>query len=102
MYDIVKTQTLNGVKLYYAAADHDEDAYISKLADAEKSAAQETSQPVKALKLYEAKYFVCDYDHHFVCSSDIIPIKDVVVNDPPFYPLDFKDIFSPPPERSFT
>jgi len=102
MYDIVKTQTRNGVKYYYAANDNDEDTYISKLADAEKSAAQETSQPIKASKLHEAKYFARDNDHHFICSSSITTVNDIVVNDSPFYPLDFRDIFTPPPESSFS
>lgn len=102
MYDIVKTQTRNGVKYYYAASDNDEDTYISKLAGAEKSAAQQTSQPVKTLKLHEAKYFACDSDHHFVCSTTAINSNDVIANDPPFFPLDYKAIFSPPPERSFS
>ena len=102
MYDIVKTQTRNGVKFYYAASDHDEDVYINKLADAEKSAAQETSQPAKALKLYEAKYFPRGDRHDFGCLSTIIRVDKVVLNDPSFYPLDFKDIFSPPPESSLT
>ena len=98
----MKTQTRNGIKYYYAESDHDEDTYINQLADAEKNAAQQTSQPVKALKLYEAKYFARDNDLHFICSSTIRRVDDVVVNDPPFYPLAFKDIFSPPPEHSFS
>jgi hypothetical protein len=102
MYDIVKTQTRNGVTYYYAASDKDEDTYISKLADAEKNAARETSQPAKALKLPEAKYFACNNGHNLVCNTTVICGNRVIVNEPRFFPLDFKAIFSPPPERPFS
>ena len=102
MYDIVKTETRNGVKFYYATHDSDEDTFIAKLAKTEKKSGHQASMPVKAEKLYDAVFFAADDDHLFNSFPSVQISNDAAPNDPHFYPLNFKEIFSPPPNGLFS
>jgi hypothetical protein len=101
-YDIVETQTSNGIILYYALGDKDEDRYVHNLADFEKNNSWDKSLPGKTIKLFNAKYFSDEKYHHSICLSlDLLP-RVRVLNDALFYPSLFKDIFSPPPDHLFS
>ncbi|BAU52150.1 hypothetical protein [Mucilaginibacter gotjawali] len=102
MYDVVKTRLHNGIRYYYVVSDSDEDTYIHKLADTEKGDRGEKSMPAKMFKLYEVKYVadVKNYDSACVTSDHITGFN--VINSPFIYPVPFKDIFSPPPNLSFS
>jgi hypothetical protein len=102
MYDIVKTEIRNGVKFYYTTHDSDEDTFIAKLARSEKKSGRQASMPVKAEKLYDAVFFASDDDHIFNSFPSVQISNDAVPNDPHFYPLNFKEIFSPPPNGFFS
>jgi hypothetical protein len=97
MYDVVKTETRNGVKYYYATRDNDEDDYAAKLANSEKKSSHETSMPEKAQKLYDAVFIAGKDDNAFNSFPSVQISDDAALNDPHFYPLNFKEIFSPPP-----
>ena len=99
MYDIVKTETRNGVKIYHALGDNDEDTYIKKLAGAEKKSTHGTSLPAKASQHFDAIYFAGDNSHDLNTFPTFATADEPAVNDPRFRPQDFKDIFSPPPNR---
>ena len=102
MYDIVKTQTTNGTKFYYTTHDSDEDILVAKLARSEKKAGHDTSMPLKAQKLYDAVFFAGNADNDFNSYPSIAINDDMIVNASHFYPPDFKEIFSPPPNGSFS
>jgi hypothetical protein len=102
MYDIVKTETRNGVKFYYATHDNDEDIDIAKLANSEKKSSHETSLPVKAQTVYDAVFFAIDNSDAFNSYPAVVMRDEVSVNGPNFYPDGFKEIFSPPPNGSFS
>ena len=101
MYDIVKTETRDGVKYYYATSDDDEDFFISKLSGAEKQSNRETAPPIKTLKLHDVINFArgnvfYDFDSYTTAA----PGDVAAVNVAHFYPLHFNEIFSPPPNSS--
>jgi len=102
MYDIVKTQTVNGKILYYALADNDEDEYVHLLTDLEKNNSAEKSLPGKTIKAYEAKYFAIK-NNFCPASFSLDRLPDLIsVTESIFYPRTSKDIFSPPPNRWFS
>jgi len=102
MYDIVKTRAVKGKTLYYALADNDEDEYIHKLTNIEKSNATEKSLPGKTIKAYEAKYFSVKNTNDTVCISlDCFP-DERALNKSIRYLSISKDIFSPPPNHLFS
>ncbi len=98
MYDIVKTRTSNGVTLYYAVADSDEDEYVNKLTDVEKGNATEKSLPGKTIKLYDAKYFAAKKNHHPACFSLDLPPGAITPENTMLYNSLFNDIYAPPPD----
>jgi hypothetical protein len=102
MYDIVKTETHKGIKFYYAAGDNDEDTYISKLGKAEKKPQRQTSTPAKASRLCDAVILAGHDCNDFNSYPTAQMSNDLSLNDPHFYPLNFKEIFSPPPNGSFS
>ena len=102
MYDIAKTEIRNGVKFYYATSDDDEDAYVIKLVHSEQKASHETSIPVNTLKLFDAIFFACGDDNNFNFYPAIQMSDEGALDAPRFHPPDFKEIFSPPPNASFS
>jgi hypothetical protein len=99
MYDIVKTQTRNGVIWYYTFSDSDEDEYVNKLTNLEKNNLDERSLSGKTIKLYEAKYFTFKNRAHAICvSSDQLP-EVKILNDSFLYSSIYKDVLSPPPDH---
>ncbi|MDR3695753.1 MAG: hypothetical protein P4L47_14020 [Mucilaginibacter sp.] len=102
MYDIVKTRIHNGIKYYYAVSDNEEDSYIGKLGDVEKGNSGEKSMPVKMFKLYEVKYVTDVKNDEPICVTLDHINRFSVVNSRFNYPVPFKDIFSPPPNLSFS
>jgi hypothetical protein len=98
MYDIVKTSTSNGITSYYARADADEDEYVHKLTDVEKSNSTEKSSPGKTIKVHEAKYFVAGKSHHPTCFSLDLPARASTPVNILLYNSLFKDIYAPPPD----
>jgi hypothetical protein len=102
MYDVVKKRISKGIIMYYTLGDNDEDSYIHQLTGLEKNNPVEKSLPGKTIKLYEAKYFAAKKHHHTICLS-IRQLRDVkTANDPFLYTSIFKDVFSPPPNRSLS
>ncbi len=99
LYDIVKTRSIEGKVLYYARADHDEDEYVRQLIAIEKNDTAAHSQPISGVKSFEVKYFPVKIADKPQCLSiDVFPQPETRPG-PIFYPLPFKDIFSPPPDR---
>jgi hypothetical protein len=102
MYDIVKTQTCNGMMLYYTLGDKDEDGYVHNLTDLEKNNSGEKSLPGKTIKLLDVIYFTAEKCSQSAChSSDLLPGVSNL-NRSLFYPSLFRDIFSPPPDHLFS
>ena len=58
--------------------------------------------PVKAEKLYDAVFFAGEDDNNFNSRPSVETSEKMAVNALHFYPLDFKEIFSPPPNGSFS
>ncbi len=102
MYDIVKTEIRNGVKIYCTTHDSDEDVFVAKLARSEKKAGHQTPAPVKAEKLYDAVFFAGNDDSLFNSFPSVQISNDAAPNDPHFFPLHFNEIFSPPPNGLFS
>lgn len=102
MYDVVKSVVHHGIKYYYVVSDNEEDSYIGKLGDVEKGNSGEKSIPVKLFKLYEVKYItdVKNYEPIYFTLDHINRFS--VVNTRFNYPVPFKNIFSPPPNLSFS
>lgn len=100
MYDIVKTKIVNGKVRYYAFADNDEDEYVSNLTNLEKNNSAEKSLPGKTSKAYEAKYFDARNSPGSAgLALDRFPGAKIF-KTAFLYSSVFKDIFSPPPNRS--
>jgi hypothetical protein len=98
MYDIVKTKVHNGIMIYYAVGDTDEDGFILDLTNLEKSS-PEKSLPAKIIKLYDLKYF--DIKNKFIPTGtwSAVPAGLKPVHGHIYYPSPFRDVFSPPPNR---
>ena len=98
MYDIVKIRTGNGITSYYTHADNDEDEFLQKLTNVEKSNATDKSPPGKIIKLYEAKYFANRKDHCPACFSSDLLARASTPESILLYNSLFKDIYAPPPD----
>jgi hypothetical protein len=99
LYDIVKTQISNGITLYYALGDEDEDKYVQNLTDWEKNNSEEKSMPGKTINLHLAKYFTVEKYHDPVSPLLHLRIDVKTASDSFFYTSPLKNIFSPPPDN---
>jgi hypothetical protein len=100
LYDIVRTETSNGITLYYTISDEEEDEYVQNLTDWEKNNAEEKSLPGKTINLHMAKYFTAEKYHGPLSVSLLHPCTDVnTASDSFFYASPYKNIFSPPPNN---
>jgi len=102
MYDIVKTETRKGITFYYARHDEDEDIYVNKLARAENKPYHGSSLPGKMQRLFDATFFTGkdDSTHNIYAALQIR--ANAAINAAQFYPAGFLEIFSPPPNVSFS
>ena len=98
MYDIVKTCANNGVIVYYALPDGDEDQYVRELIAAEKNDSAQKSTPGKNISLYSAKYFAAKNHLHPLCFSVNLLISASPLKNSAPYNSPYKDIYSPPPK----
>ena len=100
LYDIVKTNTSNGITMYYTLSDEDEDEYVQNLSDWEKSNADEKSLPAKTINVHMAKYFTIEKYHDPIRHSSLhLFINGKAENEPFFYLSPSMNIFSPPPDN---
>jgi hypothetical protein len=98
MYDIVKKQRHNGLVLYYALSDEDEDGYNANLTSLAKNDPSKNSLPGKTIKLYEEKYFAGENDNVSTPQTvDIFP-EGKTITSILFHPSPLRDILSPPPD----
>lgn len=94
----MKTRTSNGITSYYTRADSDEDEFLQKLTNVEKSNATEKASLGKTIKLYEAKYFAARKDRYPACFSSNLPARASTPESILLYNALFKDIYAPPPD----
>ncbi|MDP4284905.1 MAG: hypothetical protein Q8891_10795 [Bacteroidota bacterium] len=99
LYDIVKTEIRNGVTLYYALHDQEEDKDVKDLADWGKNNSPDNPLPGKTTRPELAKYFrmeklpVSPALSYLHSSTDIKTINDCFL-----YASPLKIIFVPPPD----
>jgi hypothetical protein len=100
LFDIVKTETSNGITWYYTLSDEEEDEYVQNLSDWGKNNAEEKSLPGKTINLHMAKYFTAEkYHGPFSVSSLHRCTRVKTSSDSFFYTSPCKNIFSPPPNN---
>lgn len=100
LYDIVKTEIINGATYYFTLSDEEEDNYVQQLGEWSKSNTEEKSLPSKTISLHIGKYFTikkeCETNLHlyFRVTDDVSYKNDLFIYISPFI-----NIFSPPPDN---
>ena len=99
LYDIVKTETVNGKTMYYTFSDEEEDRYVQQLNDWGKSSSQEQPLPAKTVGLHIGKYFeVIKYNSPVFATSLRVHETVKLSNDLFQYVSPLKIVFAPPPD----
>jgi hypothetical protein len=99
LFDIVKTETVNGKTLYYTFCDEEEDGYVQQLGRWGKSCSQEQSLPPKTEGLQIGKY-VGAIKYYSPVFTTSLRVNDSfkLSNDLFQYISPLKIVFSPPPD----
>ncbi|MEO8859887.1 MAG: hypothetical protein ABI358_00560 [Ginsengibacter sp.] len=103
LYDIKKTELNNGITIYYAMSDEEEDHYVQSLQGWEDTNSREKSLPGKTINLHLAKFLKSEKNCHFnLHSLDINKQKLKEMDESFFYNSPLKIVFTPPPEKFFS
>lgn len=98
LYDIVKTEIINGTTYYYTLHDEDEDEQVHHLYDWSKSNTEQNSIPGKTLNLHFEKNFEgIAFENLLLIPGNKICNQPILFNDLFLYTAPYLNLFAPPP-----